>query len=351
MNVKEILLDFSKEELRELFTGYGQPSYRAEQVFTALHNNLAFDAMSSLPKRLREELEAQYYTPPVRIVKTLESADGTKKYLFALQDGNVIEGVLMRYKYGNTQCVSTQVGCRMNCAFCASGLNGLVRNLSAGEILGQIAAVNADEGGNTEHRKVTNVVLMGSGEPLDNYGNVVRFLKNLSTKGGLNISMRNVSLSTCGLADKMKAFAEEGLPVNLTVSLHSPFDEERQKIMPVAKRYTIAEILQACDVYFGKTGRRFIFEYVLIAGENDTKRHAEGLISILKGKPCHLNLIRLNEVKERNLRGATDKNAYLFLSMLEKGGLSVTLRRRMGADIDGACGQLRQKYLENGETI
>lgn len=349
--MKDVLLDCSEEELKGIFAQLGQPAYRASQVFSALHNNLSFEEMSNLPKALRAELSERYFAPPAKIIETLESADGTKKYLFALQDGNVVEGVLMRYKYGNTQCVSTQVGCRMNCAFCASGLHGLVRNLTAGEILGQITAVNAAEGGNIQTRKVTNVVLMGSGEPLDNYDNVIRFLNNLSAKGGLNVSLRNVSLSTCGLVDKMERFAEEKLPVNLTISLHSPFDEERKKIMPVAKKYGIKEILKACERYFSLTGRRFIFEYVLIAGENDTKRHADALVALLKGKPCHVNLIRLNEVKERDLRAATDKSAYSFLGLLEKGGLSATLRRRMGSDIDGACGQLRQKYIENGESL
>ena len=349
--MKKVLLDCSPEELKTVFTEMGQPAYRAGQVFSELCKNLRFSEMSALPKSLREELENRFYTPPCEIVQTLVSADGTKKFLFRLQDGNVVEGVLMKYKYGNTQCVSTQVGCRMGCAFCASGLNGLVRNLTAGEILGQIAAVNAAEGGTADARAVTNVVLMGSGEPLDNYENTVRFLKNLSEKGGLNISLRNVSLSTCGLADKIRRFADEGLPVNLTVSLHAPNDEERQKIMPVAKRFSVKEILAACDDYFSKTGRRYIFEYVLIAGETDGKASADALVSLLKGKPCHVNLIRLNEVKERKLLAATDKQAYAFLGRLERGGLSATLRRRMGADIEGACGQLRQKYIENGEKF
>lgn len=349
--MKKILLDCSQEELKKIFAELSQPSYRAAQVFTELHKNMRFSEMSALPKDLRAELEGRYHTPAAEIIETLESADGTKKFLFRLQDGNVVEGVLMRYKYGNTQCVSTQVGCRMNCAFCASGLNGLVRNLTAGEILGQITAVNAAEGGSTEKRCVTNVVLMGSGEPLDNYENTVRFLKNLSAKGGINISPRNVSLSTCGLADKIYSLAEEGFPVTLTISLHSPFDEARRKIMPVAKKYSVRDILKACEYYFSKTGRRYIFEYVLIAGETDKKEYAEALIALLKGRPCHVNLIRLNEVKEKSLVSASDKSAYAFLGLLEKGGLSATLRRRMGADIEGACGQLRQKYIENGETL
>ena len=254
----------------------------------------------------------------------------------------------MKYKYGYTQCVSTQAGCRMGCKFCASTLNGLIRNLTAGEILSQILLVNslhkndpdlAGEG--KEKRAVTNVVLMGSGEPLDNYDNVVKFLRLVTQKDGLNISARNISLSTCGLVPKMYALAEEGIPLNLTVSLHATDDEERKKIMPVANAYKIADILKACANYFEKTGRRYYFEYTLIDGENCDEAHANALIALLKGKPCHVNLIRLNEVKERTLKAAGDKNAYRFMGILQKHGVSATLRRQIGSDIGGACGQLR----------
>ena len=235
----------------------------------------------------------------------------------------------------------------MNCAFCASGLNGLVRNLKSGEILGEVVAVNRYLCGDiADMRKIINIVLMGSGEPLDNYDETVKFLKTVSCKEGINVSVRNISLSTCGIVPKMYDLACENLAVNLTVSLHSPFDEERKKIMPVAKVYSIGEILDACANYFNKTGRRYIFEYVLIKGENDTPRHAKELIRLLKGRPCHVNLIRLNEVKERSLKGGTEKDAYKFMGILEEGGLSVTVRRKMGEDIDGACGQLRRRYLE-----
>ena len=240
----------------------------------------------------------------------------------------------------------------MGCKFCASTLGGLLRNLTAGEILAQILLVNAlhrgelEKGKGKEARAVTNIVLMGSGEPLDNYDEVVKFLRLVSADGGLNISPRNISLSTCGLVPKMQALANEGLPVNLTVSLHATTDEERVRTMPIAKRYKIAEILKACDEYFKKTGRRYYFEYTLIDGENCDEEHAERLCKLLKGKPCHVNLIRLNEVKERDLKSVSDKAAYRFLGMLEKGGLSATLRRQIGVDIGGACGQLRAKYLE-----
>lgn len=347
--MKKILADYGIEELKALAAAEGLPNYRAAQIQKDIFAYKDFDEMTTLPKSLREKLKEDYVARGAVITETLTAADGTEKYLFRLSDGNLIEGVLMKYKYGNTLCVSTQVGCRMNCAFCASGLGGLVRDMTAGEILSEVIAVNAKQGGTAEKRAVTNVVLMGSGEPLDNYQNVVKFIKNVSEKGGLNISARNISLSTCGLVPEIYKLSEEGLPVNLTVSLHSPFDEERAEIMPIAKKYKISEILSACADYFEKTGRRYIFEYVLINGKNDGDRHAAELIKLLKGKPCHVNLIRLNEVKERGLKSVTDKNAYRFLKLLEDGGLSATVRRRTGDDIEGACGQLRRKRAEGGE--
>lgn len=348
--MKECLLNYNFIELQKIITDLGEKSFRAGQIFKALHYGYDFSQMTELSKTLREKLADNFVAQPIKIIKSLKSVDGTEKFLFLLLDGNVIEGVLMKYKYGYTLCVSTQVGCRMACAFCASGLNGLVRNLQPAEILGEVISVNNYlEGGLGEKRKIINIVLMGSGEPLDNYDNTISFLRIVSEKNGINISPRNISLSTSGLVPKMYDLANENIPVNLTVSLHSPFDEERQLIMPVAKAYSISQILDACANYFDKTGRRYIFEYVLIKGNNDTVRHAEKLISLLKGRPCHVNLIRLNEVKENQLRSATDKEAYRFLGLLEKGGLSATLRRRMGEDIDGACGQLRQRYLEEND--
>ena len=344
--MKEILQDLSFEEMESLVLSLGEKKYRAAQLWRGLMQGKKISDITDLSKAFKAKLLERFEDEPVRIAETLTSSDGTEKYLFALADGNIIEGVFMRYKYGNTQCVSTQVGCRMNCAFCASGLGGLVRDLTAGEILSQILVVNALHGGTPEKRAVTNVVLMGSGEPLDNYGNTVRFLRNVSREGGIGISPRNISLSTCGIVPKMYALADEGIPVNLTVSLHNADDEERARIMPVARAYKIADILKACDYYFEKTGRRYIFEYSLIHGENADRQHAEKLVSVLKGRPCHVNLIRLNEVKEKALSGADEKEAYRFLGMLEKAGLSATLRRRTGADIGGACGQLRASRLK-----
>ena len=308
--------------------------------------------MTNISKSLREKLEKEHTTGMPKLAKRQISSDGTEKYLFKMADGNIVEGVLMKYKYGNTQCISTQVGCRMNCAFCASGLHGLVRNLTSGEILSQVLAVNSLQGGGLgDKRKITNLVLMGSGEPLDNYDETIKFLRSVTEKDGLNISPRNISLSTCGLVDKMYAFANENIPLNLTVSLHSPFDDERKEIMPVAKKYTVKEIISACENYFAKTSRRYIFEYTLIQGKNDGKRHIEELKKLLKGKPCHINVRRLNEVKERSLKAVSDKNAYAFAEELTKIGLSATVRRQIGVDIDGACGQLRQKYIEEGKPI
>ncbi len=344
--MKEIIQDYNLNELTALVEEMGEKPFRAKQLYTGIMRGHDISDIPALPKPFVEKLCQRFENCALEIIKTLRSADGTEKYLFRLSDGNIIEGVFMQYKYGNTQCVSTQVGCRMGCKFCASTLGGLVRNLTSGEILSQVLKVNALHGGTPAKRQVTNVVLMGSGEPLDNYKNVVKFLRDMAAEGGINISPRNVSLSTCGLVPAMYDLAEEGLPVNLTVSLHNVTDEERARTMPIAKRYKISEILEACTNYFKKTGRRYIFEYSLIEGENSDERHAKELIALLKGRPCHVNLIRLNDVKERNLAAASERGAQLFLKTLTDGGLSATLRRRMGADIGGACGQLRAGYLK-----
>lgn len=353
--MKKILQDLSFAELETLVLSMGEKKFRAKQLYEGLMQGKAITQITSLSKPFKDALCAEYEDMPVRIKETYYSADGTEKYLFEFADGNLVEGVLMRYKYGFTQCVSTQVGCRMGCKFCASTLNGLVRNLTSGEILSQILLVNALHkndavGSGAEKRAVTNVVLMGSGEPLDNYKEVVAFLRNVTAEGGICISARNISLSTCGIVPKMYDLANENLPVNLTVSLHATDDETRARVMPVAKAYKIEDILKACAYYFEKTGRRYYFEYTLIDGENCDETHADALIALLKGKPCHVNLIRLNEVKERGLKALGDKAAYRFLGRLEKGGISATLRRQIGVDIGGACGQLRAGYLEGNKN-
>ncbi len=356
--MKKILQDLNFSEAEALVLNLGEKKFRAKQLFEGLTRGKKISEVTSLPKDFKERLLSLYEDEPVRVKEIFYSSDGTEKYLFSLADGNLVEGVLMKYKYGYTQCVSTQVGCRMGCKFCASTLNGLVRNLSSGEILSQILVVNAlhrenaeGEGRGKEARAVTNVVLMGSGEPLDNYDETIKFLRNATSAEGLNISARNISLSTCGLVPKMYALANEGIPLNLTVSLHATSDEDRARVMPVAKAYKIEEILKACAYYFEKTGRRYYFEYTLIEGENCDEEHARALLSLLKGKPCHVNLIRLNEVKERNLKSTGEKDAYRFLGILEKGGLSATLRRQIGSDIGGACGQLRANYLEGAKEV
>ncbi len=350
--MKRIVQDLSYAQLEELVLSLGEKKFRAKQLYEGLMQGKAISGITSLSKAFKERLLEEFEDRTVRVKEKFISADGTEKYLFEYADGNLVEGVLMKYKYGYTQCVSTQVGCRMGCKFCASTLNGLIRNLSSGEILSQILTVNAlhkedVKGEGAQARAVTNVVLMGSGEPLDNYDEVLQFLRNVTAEGGVCISARNISLSTCGIVPKMYTLANEGIPLNLTVSLHATNDEARARTMPVAKAYKIAEILKACEYYFQKTGRRYYFEYTLIEGENCDEEHAKALISLLKGKPCHVNLIRLNEVKERDLKALGDKAAYRFLGLLEKGGLSATLRRQIGVDIGGACGQLRASYLEN----
>ena len=344
------LKSMTPEELTAWCREQGQPAFRGRQLFQWLSRGVvSTQEMTDLPKALRAKIDQEGgISPPSVERKQVSKLDGTIKYLWRLSDGNCIETVLMRYRHGNSVCISSQAGCRMGCKFCASTLGGLVRNLTAGEILSQILAVNAlhKEEAGTGKRAVTNVVLMGSGEPLDNYDETIKFLRNVSAEEGLNVSARNISLSTCGLVPKMYALANEGIPVNLTVSLHATDDGERRRVMPVAKAYPIAEILKACAYYFERTGRRYYFEYTLIEGENCDEEHARALVSLLKGKPCHVNLIRLNEVKERELRATGEKEAYRFLGLLEKGGLSATLRRQIGSDIGGACGQLRASWLE-----
>ncbi len=343
-----LLQDMDLSELTDFITANFQTKpYVAKQIFGWLVKNVDFDGMTNLPKSLREQLKERCVAVSARIVRTVTSAlDGTQKFLFEFHDGNVVEGVLMKYKYGNTLCVSTQVGCRMGCKFCASTLNGLVRNLSAGEILGQVLAVNATGG---EERFVTNVVLMGSGEPLDNFDNVVKFLRLVSASEGINISLRNISLSTCGIAPSIRKLADAELPVNLTLSLHNPDNEQRKQIMPVTNAYSVTEAVEACRYFFEKTGRRIIIEYTLIDGQNDSYAHALKLASLLRGMSAHVNVIALNPVKETGLKGTSERNLKLFLQYLDKLGVSATRRRTMGRDIEGACGQLRRRYLEGND--
>ena len=344
------LLNMNPEELTEWAKNQGQPAFRSRQLFAWLHKGVPFSGMLNLPKDFRSRLEAECSANPVSVLETVVSRlDGTVKLLYRLGDGNVIEGVLMRYSYGCTLCLSTQVGCRMGCLFCASTLDGCVRGLTAGEMLGQIVCANTLLAAEGKGEHVGNIVLMGSGEPLDNYDEVVRFLRILRHPEGLNIGMRSVSLSTCGLVPQMLRFAEEGLPVTLSLSLHAPNDELRRRIMPVAKRYAMADVLSACRTYIEKTGRRVIIEYALIHGINADVRQASELAHVLRGMQCHVNLIPLNSVPERGLCGVSEREVRAFKEALEAAGISVTRRREMGDDLEGACGQLRRRYIRESE--
>jgi 23S rRNA (adenine2503-C2)-methyltransferase len=337
------LTEMTLDEVAKLLSDLGEPRYRAKQVYAWLVRGVRPAEMTNLPKALREKLAALPYGAVSIFQKRLSERDGTAKFLFSLEDENLVEGVLMRYHYGNTVCLSTQVGCRMGCAFCASTLEGKVRDLHAGEMLGQIAAIEKDEPHEDGHRAVTNLVLMGSGEPLDNFENVVRFLYLVSSPDGMNISPRNISVSTCGIVPKIYEFMEKAPHVTLSVSLHAHDDETRSRIMPINRAYPIAELLKAARAYADGTGRRVVFEYALISGVNAAEQDAVALAKRLRGMRCHVNLIPLNPVPERNLSGATRQQAQQFAAWLEREHISATVRREMGTDIEGACGQLRRR--------
>ena len=331
-------------ELTEWVKTQGYPSFRGKQLFSWIHQGADFGDMTNLSKEMREELSRRAVAQPVRIgLERKSPKDGTVKFLYELKDGNCVEGVLMRYKYGLSLCISTQVGCRMGCRFCASTLEGRIRDLTAGEMLGEILCVNRYLA--PQNEKVSHVVLMGSGEPLDNYDEVVRFLRLLKEENGIRLSLRNVSLSTCGIVPKMYALAEEKLPVTLCVSLHAPNDAIRRITMPVAEVWSVREILEACRHYIDRTGRRVIFEYALSDGVNAGEEQARELANLLKGMQCHVNLIPLNTVEERDLKGISEEKVQRFLQILQEHRISATRRREMGDDIDGACGQLRRKTI------
>ena len=337
------LRSMTEPEIGELLKEMGQPAFRAKQVYTWLHKGVrSYEEMSNLPKVLRDTLESQYPLVPPEVVRKQESQkDGTIKYLWKLSDGNCVETVLMRYHYGNTVCISTEVGCRMGCAFCASTLGGLVRKLEPYEMLDQVLFTQVDSG-----LPISQIVLMGIGEPLDNYENVMRFLELVNSPGGMNISMRHISLSTCGLVPGIDRLAEEKLQLTLSVSLHAPTDEIRNTIMPVNKAYPTEELLSACRRYYEKTGRRISFEYAMINGVNDTPEAAKTLLKRLKGLPAHMNLIPLNHVEESPLKPSTRQAVQRFQELLEQGGIPATVRRTLGGDIDASCGQLRRKYTK-----
>ena len=339
---KKDIRAYTYEQLQEELSGIGEKAFRGKQIYEWLHVRLAdsFDEMTNLSKALREKLEAQYVILPVEPAARQESKlDGTNKFLFRLWDGNMVERVLMRYKHGNSVCISSQVGCRMSCRFCASTIDGLERNLSPSEMLGQIYQIQKMIG-----ERVSNVVIMGTGEPLDNYENFLTFIRLLTDEHGLHISQRNITVSTCGIVPRMYDLAKEKLQITLALSLHGSTQEKRKQLMPVANKYDLQEVLEACDNYFHETGRRITFEYSMVHGVNDTEEDARELSALLKHRNCHLNLIPVNPIKERDFERPDRKNALNFKNKLEKSGINVTIRREMGSDIDGACGQLRRSY-------
>ena len=333
------------EELRNHPQLKNLATYRVKQIYQWMHVDLAKDflEMTNLPLKLREELSGQFTYTSLKLQRQQESAiDGTKKFLFELADGNLVESVWMKYKHGNSVCISSQVGCKMGCRFCASTLDGWERNLTPSEMLDQIYSIIRLTG-----ERVSNVVVMGTGEPLDNYEALLRFIELLTDESGQHISQRNITVSTCGLVEKIRSLAEEKLQITLALSLHATTDEKRKKLMPVAERYKLKDVIDACAFYFEKTGRRITFEYSLVAGVNDTKEDAEELITIAHPLNCHVNLIPVNPIKERNYQRSGQDAICAFKNKLEKNGINVTIRREMGQDIDGACGQLRRRQLHD----
>ena len=337
MNLKSLTLPELTAVIKEL----GQPAFRGKQIYTWLHKGArSYDEMTNLPKNLRDILAERYPICPPEVVRRQESAkDGTIKYLWRLSDGNCVETVLMRYHYGNTVCISTEVGCRMGCAFCASTIGGLVRRLEPYEMLDEVLFTQIDSG-----LPISHIVLMGIGEPLDNFENVLRFLELVNSEEGMNISMRHISLSTCGLVPKIDELAEKKLQISLAISLHGPNNEIRNRIMPVNKAYPIEELLEACRRYYAATSRRLHFEYAMIDGVNDREEDAKELLRRLKGLPAHVNLIPLNHVEESPLKPSSKAAVARFQKLLEDGGVTATVRRTLGGDIDASCGQLRRKY-------
>jgi 23S rRNA (adenine2503-C2)-methyltransferase len=334
-------------ELTALFKELGQPTFRAKQVYSWLHKGVrSYEEMTNLPKNLRAVLAEKYpIQAPVAVRKQESARDGTIKYLWKLSDGNCVETVLMRYHYGNTVCISTEVGCRMGCAFCASTLGGLVRRLEPYEMLDQVLFTQVDSG-----LPVSHIVLMGIGEPLDNFDNVMRFLELVNSEDGMNISMRHISLSTCGLVPKIDELAEKKLQISLAISLHGPNDQIRSQIMPVNRAYPMDELLAACRRYYEKTSRRIHFEYAMIDGLNDREQDARELLKKLKGLPAHVNMIPLNHVEESPLKPSSKAAIAAFQKILEDGGVTATIRRTLGGDIDASCGQLRRKYAKQADN-
>lgn len=339
---KKDLKQFSLNELEKEILELGEKKFRAKQIFNWLHQKQIdeFEEMTNLSKELREKLKEKYIITEMNILdKLISKEDGTIKYLFKLKDGNIIESVLMKYSYGYAACISSQVGCRMGCTFCASTLEGLERNLNVAEIVTQIYKMQKDSG-----NRIRSVVLMGSGEPFDNFDNFIKFIEIINCEEGANLGQRHITVSTCGIVEKIYELAEKGLQVNLALSLHSPYDEMRKDIMPVGKKYEVNEIIKACKYYAQKTKRRVTYEYALISGINDTEECAKMLINLLKGSLAHINLIPVNDVKERDYIKSSKNQIKKFYDIIDRGGIDVTIRRELGSDINAACGQLRRSY-------
>lgn len=339
----ENILNYTLEELSNWMKENGESSFRAKQVFTWIYKGVwNFEEMKNIPKSTMEKLNTHFHVGVPKIVEKFESnIDGTRKLLLGFEDGNLIESVIMKYKHGNSICISTQVGCRMGCTFCASTLEGRVRNLTSGEILSQVIVAQNEIG-----ERISNIVLMGSGEPLDNYDNVIKFLELVNADYGLNIGQRHITLSTCGIVPKIYELADRESSITLAISLHAYNDDIRKSIMPIANKYTIKQLLDACRYYLDKTGRRITYEYALVSGVNDSKEDAKSLSVLLKGMMCHVNLIPVNEVKENTLKRPSKKTIEEFEDILKREGIEVTVRREMGSDINAACGQLRRSYIE-----
>ena len=343
-------LDIKSQDLPELkktVEGLSEKPFRAKQIYEWLHKKQAesFQEMTNLSVSLREKLERNCQILSLKVLEVQTSKlDGTQKYLFALPDGNVVESVLMKYHHGNSVCISSQVGCKMGCRFCASTIGGWTRNLLPSEMLDQVYKIQK-----LSKERVSNVVVMGTGEPLDNYDNLLRFIRMLSDEKGLHISQRNITVSTCGVVPRMYDLAEEDLQITLAISLHASNQKKREQLMPIARKYSLDELMKACRNYFEKTGRRLTFEYSLVGGENDSQEDAEELAHLIKGLNCHINLIPVNPIKERSFVQSDKKVIANFQNKLEKYQINVTIRREMGRDIDGACGQLRKSYIDKKE--
>ena len=344
MTSKTDIKSLNQKELTVFIESLGEKGFRAKQIYQWIHEKQvdSFAEMTNISKKFIETLEEHAYLTCLKKEEVqISKLDGTRKYLFLLEDGNVIESVFMRYKHGNSVCISSQVGCRMGCRFCASTLDGLVRGLTPSEMLDQIYQIGKDVG-----ERISNVVVMGTGEPLDNYDNLLKFIELLTDEKGLNISQRNITVSTCGIVPRMKELADEKLAITLALSLHASNQSKRLELMPVANKYDIQEVIDACKYYFDTTGRRITFEYSLVGGVNDTDQDARELSQLIKGINCHVNLIPVNPIKERDYVQSNAKVIEAFKNKLEKAGINVTVRREMGRDIDGACGQLRKRYKD-----